>query len=1098
MASEQKNERDQAGNPDTTTAGAHLKPHDLGTSEENNEKRAQKDTEGVNLQHDKLLEANEDDDSTDYKPSDEESDLEEGEVPPSPPYGDERYEEWRRKFLKKTDDIDVDIELEYHFTEAEIAEEEAKEREREVDRKLAEERELEARAKIDKFYDELNNVDRDMESWSIEKGAPRAPKAMQRIRTQTSLYAPAQSVWESRDHHSNPLHTEGGQLNNMPPFEERPYRNDRPRGGRRGGYRNQNYNGGGGGRKRNFREYDEDDGLDRPLPPRREQPWPKLRRDVVEISDSPMRNAIEDVKDLASMIVKDWQDDFFREHALDLLVNMVLEHPLKIPFMAGIVLNLNLKQPDIVETLLPKYSARAQQAIEAGDWRTLKLLLRFFACAHGLFEGTVIFDVLEQLFNRAVDLQAASADDAIGLEITKVILLTIPFVVAAPGTHREQLKQKASEMLDKTEVIAAAPPASEDMISPYVAVEGENPPELQPVVKILQLQLRSEESGQWMLKFLPHYFEDSSDKNLMSDISEAGKKHDFPVFAVPATINPGPQPLFPEVYFSLYADQDVETVPPTKHLASSIIRDVVVDTINILDFNRTRVAKYLVELDCYWPKDTFAKRATQFDLVRDAPVGTPTWKTEDVAIDALFSQIMKLPNLEHRAVYYHSVIIEMCTQAPTSIAPSLGRAIRFLYRNLETLDVELIYRYTDWFAHHLSNFDFRWKWVEWVDDASLSRIQPRKAFILGLLDKEVRLSFAKRIRQSVPEPLAKCIPSSMDNDIPEWKYRPESAPFHSEAKGIVDCLRSQKPEEEIVLLIEQIIATASKDSTHPSPQLLAIDTFVTTLCYVGSKSLSHALSFVERHKDQLASFSQDPLLPPNADDLEPGAVANVNRVQIVASVVNYWRNTQTGVAVSLVDKLLNYGIITPTSVVDWAFGITNPSSFKAGIKLPETWLYEIVSATVGKVMNRVNQLVASRGEQGIPKPQAEQIEDTLNTETTNTRELFRMMEDVLVGVAEGNNDGMMEEGMGEVVGEGPEDREIRDGAQLALLKAWGLKWLRVFRRRLAAQEKKVKEGMLRWPEPVDPAAKAAAAAAVTETHDEDGVDNMDTAEADGV
>lgn len=157
-----------------------------------------------------------------------------------------------------------------------------------------------------------------------------------------------------------------------------------------------------------------------------------------------------------------------------------------------------------------------------------------------------------------------------------------------------------------------------------------------------------------------------------------------------------------------------QTVPTPEHIASSLLRDALVDTINILDFNRTAVAKFLIEMDCYWAPDTFIKRGTAFDKLREVagPDGS-TWKPEDLAVDAVFSQILKLPTAEHKLVYYHTVITDSCKIAPAAIAPSLGRAIRFLFKNLDKMDMELGYRFMDWFAHHLSNFEFRWKWSEW-------------------------------------------------------------------------------------------------------------------------------------------------------------------------------------------------------------------------------------------------------------------------------------------------------------------------------------------------------------------------------------------------
>ncbi len=167
----------------------------------------------------------------------------------------------------------------------------------------------------------------------------------------------------------------------------------------------------------------------------------------------------------------------------------------------------------------------------------------------------------------------------------------------------------------------------------------------------------------------------------------------------------------PEIYFSVYADQDVETVPPTSSVASLILRDSLVDTINTLDYNRNATAKFLIDLDCYFAPETFVKRATPFDRLKEVEEGRSTWKPEDVAVDAVFSQLLQLPNAEHKLVYYHAVLTESCKIAPAAIAPSLGRAIRYLYRNVDAMDLELEYRFMDWFTHHLSNFGFTWKWT---------------------------------------------------------------------------------------------------------------------------------------------------------------------------------------------------------------------------------------------------------------------------------------------------------------------------------------------------------------------------------------------------
>ena len=136
----------------------------------------------------------------------------------------------------------------------------------------------------------------------------------------------------------------------------------------------------------------------------------------------------------------------------------------------------------------------------------------------------------------------------------------------------------------------------------------------------------------------------------MEDAAENGngdsrhsEKHAFPAILVPSPVNPGTKPMFPELYFSLYAGQDIESVPPTSDIASTLIRDAILDSIDLLDFNRTAAAKLLIELDCFWAEGIFVKRSTTMDKLKEVPEGKSTWKPEDIAIDAVFSQIFRLP-----------------------------------------------------------------------------------------------------------------------------------------------------------------------------------------------------------------------------------------------------------------------------------------------------------------------------------------------------------------------------------------------------------------------------------------------------------------------
>ena len=178
-----------------------------------------------------------------------------------------------------------------------------------------------------------------------------------------------------------------------------------------------------------------------------------------------------------------------------------MEQPFKIPFIAAIVLVTNTHKSEVTQAVLARTAAVAQEHIGAGAWREFKLVLRFLGLLQGLFDGEGIFPLLDDLFSRAVDLQTASSEDvwtsgrpqlpdgrpradvsssqALGLELAKIILLTLPYVLASSATGMANL---ALALLDKTDIIASTPHALEALVDPYPG-EPEDKPRESPSVR---------------------------------------------------------------------------------------------------------------------------------------------------------------------------------------------------------------------------------------------------------------------------------------------------------------------------------------------------------------------------------------------------------------------------------------------------------------------------------------------------------------------------------------------------------------------------------------------------------------------------------------
>ena len=321
-----------------------------------------------------------------------------------------------------------------------------------------------------------------------------------------------------------------------------------------------------------------------------------------------------------------------------------------------------------------------------------------------------------------------------------------------------------------------------------------------------------------------------------------------------------------------------------------------------------------------------------------------------------------------------------------------------------------------------------------VEDVTLPDVDPKKAFIVDALEKEIRLSFSKRIKGTLPEPYQALISEAKEKDVPDFKYNEESNPFSTEGKEIAQMIRRKATNDEFGALLEKIEEDADAQGVQ-DPALASTDVFVTSICWVGSKSLSHALACIERCKERLLGIS---------------ASSSASRKQIITSIMDYWQE-QRGVGVILVDKLLNYQVLTPESVIEWAL----IDHVNRGNLLATAWCYELVNNTTTKMSGRVQSIVAAVRTPGLAEEPKAELETTLNRELASAKSLFTTIDNALVSIRDGHNQDEMTE----------TDNPLRVEDQ-DLVKAWATRWARVFQRKSAVQESWVKEEMAKpIPEP---------------------------------
>lgn len=253
----------------------------------------------------------------------------------------------------------------------------------------------------------------------------------------------------------------------------------------------------------------------------------------------------------------------------------------------------------------------------------------------------------------------------------------------------------------------------------------------------------------------------------------------------------------------------------------------------------------------------------------------------------------------------------------------------------------------------------------------------------------------------------------------------EGIPYSEPAREILRLLRAKAPDTDLQAPLSTI-EEAARSLGVADPLVPSTDAYVTAICLLGSKSLSHVLSQIERCKDRLLSI---------------GAQSEFARRQIITSVMDYWQE-KPGIGVNVVDKLLNYTILTPISVVLWSLN----DQLGKGKGLVLSQIFEMVSSTVTKVTNRVRQIVVARNQPGLPGDQVAILDETLSKEREEMGKLFAVIEDSLIGVADGSVDDMVESAN-------------QDLKEEAMLRGWGRRWLRVFRRKMAVEEAWLQETM---------------------------------------
>ncbi|CAK7331146.1 unnamed protein product [Dovyalis caffra] len=267
---------------------------------------------------------------------------------------------------------------------------------------------------------------------------------------------------------------------------------------------------------------------------------------------------------------------------------------------------------------------------------------------------------------------------------------------------------------------------------------------------------------------------------------------------------------------------------------------------------------------------------------------------------------------------------------PGAFPGVVAGAVRALFEKIADLDMECRTRLILWFSHHLSNFQFIWPWEEWAYVLDLPKWAPQRVFVQEVLEREVRLSYWDKVKQSIENAPAleellppKCSPNFIYS-IEDGRERTEQHALSAELNNKV---KGRQTAREIISWVEE--------SVFPSHGWeVTLKVVVQTLLDIGSKSFTHLMTVLERYGQVIARICPD----------------HDKQVMLIAEVSSYWKNNGQMTAIAI-DRMMGYRLISNLAIVKWVFSPANIEQFHTSDR---PW--EVLRNAISKTYNRISDL----------------------------------------------------------------------------------------------------------------------------------------------
>ncbi|KAI4373656.1 hypothetical protein MLD38_011761 [Melastoma candidum] len=598
---------------------------------------------------------------------------------------------------------------------------------------------------------------------------------------------------------------------------------------------------------------------------------------------------------------------------LPFLLQCAEQLPHKIPFYGTLVGLLNLENEEFVRKFVDGTQKSFQDALNSEDCNKTRCLLRFITvmmCSKVLQPSSLVV-VFETLLSAA----ATTVDEEKGNPYWQAQAdFYITCILSSLPWGGAELMEQVPEEIERVMVGIEAYMSIRKHVSneglSFVEDEDDQVLEEKDFLEDLWTRIQDLSSHGWKLNSVPkpHL---SFEAQLVD-----GKSHDFVPVSCPA------QPDLPSAQFVVERQKhDAELKYPQRIRRLNIFPANKTEDLQPID--RFVMEEYLLDVLFYL---NGCRKECAFYMV-----GLPVpFRYEYIMAETIFSQLLLLPHPPFKPLYYTLVIIDLCKALPGAFPAVVAGAVRVLFEKIAIMDMECRTRLILWFAHHLSNFQFIWPWDEWAYVMDLPKWAPQRVFVQEVLDREVRLSYWEKVKQSIdiaPALEALLPPKGGPNfkyDGTEGTDQSDEQRLSSELKKMV---KGRQTAAEVISWIEESVLPGYGLQT-------TLSVIAQTLLDIGSKSFTHLITILERYGQVFVKLCGD----------------EEKQVMLIEEVSSYWKNNTQMTAVAI-DRMMGYRLISNFSILRWVFSPDNVERFHTSDR---PW--EILGNAVSKTFNRIADL----------------------------------------------------------------------------------------------------------------------------------------------